>query len=93
MPVLLFIANLFGISIFRVVAYGAIIVAVIGGGIAIRQHYVNVGWHKAIAAVKKQDDRAVEAADKVNEMAAKCDETNGYWDVITQNCKLQEDLK
>jgi hypothetical protein len=69
----------------------AVLAAIVGGALlGIRQHYVNLGWHKAIAAVKKQDDRAVAAADKVQATTAKCDETNGFWDVITQNCKLQD---
>lgn len=75
----------------RVILYLLLATTLGAGVLAVRQHYVNLGWHKAISAVKKQDDRAVEAADRVQERAAKCDETNGYWDVITQNCKLQEE--
>lgn len=70
----------------------AVIAAIVGGALlGIRQHYVNLGWHKAISAVKKQDDRAAAAADRVIDNAKKCDESNGYWDVITQNCKLGEE--
>jgi hypothetical protein len=70
----------------------AVIAAIVGGALlGIRQHYVNKGWNKAIAAVKKQDDRAAATADRVDETAKKCDESSGYWDVVTQNCKLGED--
>ena len=88
--IILTIAGWFGINPFRLIAYTAIFIAVAVGAITIRQHYVNLGWHKAIEAVKKQDDRAAAAADKVQEKAAKCDETNGYWDVLTQGCKLED---
>lgn len=74
----------------KAIVYAVLATLVAGTLLGIRQHYVNLGWHKAIAAVKKQDDKAVAAADRVQEKAAKCDETNGYWDVITQNCKLEE---
>lgn len=90
MPAILWIANLFGISIIRLAIYAACVAAVIGTGITIRQHYVNLGYSKAIAAVKKQDDRAVEAATKVEQKAAVCTDTNGFWDVLTQSCKLED---
>lgn len=77
----------------RAIIY-AVIAALVGGTLlGIRQHYVNEGWRKALVAVKKQDDRAARAADQVQETAAKCDESNGFWDVVTQNCKLGEEEK
>lgn len=90
MPAFL-LKTFFGVSVLRLLIYALFGASLVTGVLAVRQHYVNLGWHKAISAVKKQDDRAVEAADRVQERAAKCDETNGYWDVITQNCKLQEE--
>lgn len=77
----------------KAIVYG-VITAIIGGTLlGIRQHYINKGWRSAIEAVKKQDDRAVGAANRVDEKAAECNATNGYWDVVTQNCKLQEEEK
>lgn len=90
MPILMIIANVFGISVFRLLMYGAILAVIVSGALTIRHHYVKIGYTKAIADVKKQDDRAVDAANKVEETAKACDDTNGYWDVITQNCKLGE---
>ena len=91
MPVVLAIANFFGISVFRLVAYAAIVALVTGGALTIRQHYINKGYASALAAVKKQDNRAVAAANKVEERTAKCQEgVNGYWDVLTQGCKLED---
>ncbi len=87
MPIVLAIANLFGISVFRLIMYAGIFFAVLAGAIAIRQHYVDLGYHKAIADVKRQDDRAVDAANKVEQRVAQC---SGYWDVITQACILEE---
>ncbi len=92
MPIILFIANLFGISIFRLIMYAGIFVAVVAGAVTIRQHYVNLGYKHAIADVKKQDNVAVDAANKVEQKASKCDETSGFWDVVTQNCRLQDSL-
>lgn len=64
---------------------GIAIVALIAAGI-IRQHYINVGWEKAIVAVKKQDDKAKAAATEVERKVGECADDN-YWDVITQGCK------
>ena len=88
--IILTIAGWFGINPLRLILYASLAVAVIVGAVALRQHYVNVGWNKAIVAVKKQDARAVSAAEKVEQKAPTCNETNGYWDVITQACKLED---
>jgi hypothetical protein len=90
MPIILAVANLFGISVFRLAAYAAVAAAITVGAITIRQHYVNKGYKSAIEAVKKQDQRAVDAATKVEQKATVCTEQNGYWDVITQGCKLED---
>jgi hypothetical protein len=90
MPALLFIANLFGVSVARLLVYSGIVVALAVGALAIRQHYINKGYHSAIEAVKKQDAKAVAAANKVEEKTAVCTETSGYWDVISQSCKLED---
>jgi hypothetical protein len=90
MPALLFIANLLGISVSRLVVYAGIALAIVVGALTIRQHYINKGYASAIAAVKKQDDKAVAAANKVEKKAAVCTETSGYWDVISQSCKLED---
>lgn len=91
MPMLIItIAGWFGINPLRLIAYAAVAFAIVVGALTIRQHYVNLGWSKAITAVKKQDDRAVAAAEKVEQKAAVCTDANGYWDVVTQGCKLEE---
>jgi hypothetical protein len=90
MPVIILtIASWLGISPFRLIAYAAIVAAVIVGAITIRQHYINLGYHNAIVAVKKQDDKAKVAAEKVERKANECTD-NSYWDVISQNCHLSE---
>ncbi|MBI1202528.1 MAG: hypothetical protein GC182_08460 [Rhodopseudomonas sp.] len=91
MAIIRFIADLFGISIFRLVAYAGIAVVVAGGLVVVRQHYINKGYASAIAAVKKQDDRAVSAANKVEQRAADCTARSAYWDVISQGCKLEDE--
>ena len=73
MPALILtIAGCFGISPLRLIIYAVAVVAVVTGALVVRQHYVNLGYAKAIAAVKKQDDRAVAAADKVQQRADDC---------------------
>ena len=89
--IILIIAQFFGISSFRLIVYAAVTVAIIIAGFTIRQHFVNEGYRHAIAAVKKQDDKAVAAADKVQQRADECS-GNSWWDVISQSCKL-EDVK
>lgn len=91
MPVILFLANLFGISVFRLVIYAAIGAGVVTGALAIRHHYVALGYSKALVAVAKQNDVTKAAAVKIEAKAAKCQEgINGYWDVVTQGCKLED---
>ena len=84
------IANFFGISVLRLAMYAAIVAAVVTGALVIRHHYVSLGYHKALADVKKQDDRAVEAATKVEKKTAVCTDQNGYWDVLSQRCILED---
>lgn len=89
--ILLWLANKSGLSQLAVDAIVAgVLLALIGGtGLAIRQHFVNEGYSHAIAAVKKQDDKAVATADKVQQRADECS-GNSWWDVISQSCKLED---
>lgn len=89
--IIITIASFFGISAIRLIAYAAIVAAVIAGGLTIRQHYINKGYSAALAAVKKQDNIAIDAAKKVEQKATVCSDANGYWDVITQSCKLGDE--
>lgn len=89
--IILTIAGWFGINPIRLIAYAAILIAVAVGAITIRQHYVNLGWNKAIAAVKKQDDHAIAAAERVEQKTSTCTEKNGWWDVASQRCRLGEE--
>ncbi|BEV44757.1 hypothetical protein [Afipia carboxidovorans] len=90
MPALLFVANLFGVSVFRLLVYAGLVLAIIVGALTIRQHYINKGYQAALVAVKKQDNIAIDAARKVEKKAAVCTETNGWWDVVSQSCKLED---
>jgi hypothetical protein len=83
------IAEFFGISVLRLAIYAGCIALALGGAVAIRQHYINKGYASAIAAVKKQDDRAVAAADKVKKRADEC-AADSWWDVVSQSCKLED---
>ena len=80
------IAAWFGISNLRLIVYAVLIIAGIIGALTIRQHYINLGWKNAIAAVKKQDEKSAQAAKHVDERADQCG-ADSYFDVITQRCK------
>jgi hypothetical protein len=84
------IAALLGISSLRLYVYAALTVAVVIGGFTIRQHFINAGWNKAMIRVQKQNDAAADAARKVESHVNTCSEENGYWDVVTQGCKMEE---
>lgn len=83
---LLAIALKLGISPMRLITYGVIAFIALGGALTIRQHYINLGWKKAISAVKKQDDKSKAAAEAVDRKADEC-AANSFWDVISQGCK------
>lgn len=91
--IILTVAGWFGINPLRLIIYAALAVSVAVGAITIRQHYINKGWYAHKAAVEKQDDSAVAASVKVEKKTAVCTDANGYWDVLTQGCKLDEDTK
>ena len=58
---ILTVAGWLGINPFRLIVYAAIALSVSIGAIILRQHYINKGYASAIAAVKKQNDRAKDA--------------------------------
>jgi hypothetical protein len=91
--IIITIASMLGINPLRLIVYGLVFVGVVTGAVVIRQHYVNVGWAKHKAAVERQDQRAVDASKKVEEQTDACSGKNGFWDVVTQGCKLQEEEK
>lgn len=84
------IAEFFGISVLRLAIYAGCIALALGGAVTIRQHYINKGWYAHAAKIEKQDNIAVDAARKVEQKTTACSDANGYWDVITQNCKLED---
>jgi hypothetical protein len=83
------ITGFLGISSLRLYIYLAVTVAIIIAGFTVRQHYINKGWYAHAAKIEKQDNIAVDAARKVEQKTSACSDANGYWDVITQNCKLE----
>lgn len=77
----------------KAIVYG-VLTAIVGGALlGIRQHYINKGWNSHKAAVERQDNRAVDASKEVQKKTDQCTETSGFWDVISQGCKLQEEEK
>lgn len=78
-----------GIGTLRLAIYAGLFSAVLAGALAIRQHYVNLGWDKALEGVKAQDATAKEAASKVQRTVDECYTANGTWSVITGSCTLE----
>lgn len=89
--IFLTIASWFGISPFRLIMYAVLGISILTGALALRQHYINKGWYAHAAKVQKQDNAAIDAAKKVEKKTEACSNTNGYWDVITQKCKLEDE--
>jgi hypothetical protein len=83
------VTGFLGISSLRLYIYIAVTVAVIIAGFTIRQHFINVGWNKAMTRVEKQNDKAAAAAAKVKERADSCSE-NSWWDVVSASCKTED---
>jgi hypothetical protein len=89
MTVISALAAALGISPLRLLIYAGIAFAVITGAVALRQHYVNAGWDKALEAVKAQDATAKEAAGRAQRTVDDCYDHNGTWSVITGSCTLE----
>lgn len=68
--------------------YGAAAIAIVLGLVAVRAHYVNQGWDKALEAVKAQDTNAKEAASKAQLTVDRCYAAGGVWSTISGNCTL-----
>ena len=87
-----FLAGRIGLSEFivRILLWTLLILAVGVALLIVRQHLINVGWNAHAAKIQKQDDRAVAASKEVERQTIICSDKNGYWDVITQNCKLED---
>jgi predicted glycosyltransferase len=85
------IADRLGLSklVAELIMIGALVISVFIGALTIRQHYINKGWYAHAAKIQKQDNIAVDASKKVEQKTTVCSDANGYWDVITQNCKLE----
>ena len=69
--------------------YGAAALAIVLGLVAVRQHYINAGWDKALEAVKTQDATAKDAASKAQLTVDRCYVANGAWSTITGKCTLE----
>jgi hypothetical protein len=82
------VANFLGISPLRLVIYALCAISTLSGLLIVRHHYVELGYNKALSHVAQQDKHAKAAADRVKQAAVKCNETNGFWDVVSQNCRL-----
>jgi hypothetical protein len=65
---------------------GFAIVAALGAFAAYRQSLINHGWDKALQKVEQQNDRAREAASRVQRTVDECYDAHRVWDVIAGAC-------
>lgn len=87
MPVILWIANLFGISIVRLIVYAACIAAVIGALLWVRQHYINVGKARAYNEIAADNREAKENVNAAKSRVAQCRASGGVWDTVDGVCQ------
>ncbi len=81
-------AGVLGYVLVRLIVFGMLVV---GTFTAVRHYYVNKGWQAHKAAVERQDNIAISASREVQKRTDKCTAENGFWDVITQDCKLMDE--
>lgn len=69
---------------------GAVYLGIAGAALATYAAWVHhqrmIGWHGAIEAVAKQDQKAVGAATVAKNRADACDDGGGNWNVSTGKC-------
>ena len=64
-----------------------LIAAVVAGGFTyVRQHYINLGYKKALTAISAQDQKAKGHADQVHKTVSDCFDAGGDWDVDSGVC-------
>jgi len=63
------------------------ILALLGGAWAYgRQHYINIGYKKALAAIEAQDIRAKGKSDETHKTVSDCFDAGGAWDIDNGVC-------
>lgn len=83
---ILTIAAFFGISPLRIIVYFTLIVGIIVGALTIRQHYINIGWHKAMHAIAVKDTAAIKDADDAEKAVKACYARGGSWNQGAMSC-------
>lgn len=74
------------LSPIKLALIGFAIVAALGAFAAYRQSLINDGWDRALRKVEQQNDRAREAASKVQRTVDDCYDAHRVWDVIQGAC-------
>lgn len=80
------IAAFFGISTLRLIVYSALGVSIVVGALTIRQHYINIGYQKAIHAIAVKDASAIKDADDAERAVKDCYARGGTWDQGAMSC-------
>lgn len=86
MSIAIWIAEALGINVPRLIAYTLVVVLVVGGAIALKYHYINVGRQRTLDNIASQNKETL--AD-VNEAIAKvdaCRTLGRQWDTVDGVC-------
>ena len=68
-----------------------LIAAAVGGTFLYgRQHYINIGYAKAMHAIAAQDQKAVEASKEAKGNVDACFDSGGFWDIEAGTCAKKE---
>jgi len=79
MPIIAFLLGPIG-------RYLVLAVAIGGGFLWVRQHYIDLGYQKALHAIAAQDQAAVKEAKHASGTVADCFASGGTWDIANVVC-------
>lgn len=77
---------LFDLSPLKAIAVAVALMAAVSAFAVYRQSLINDGWDRALRKVEQQNDKAREAASKVQRGVDECYESGRVWDTIVGTC-------
>jgi hypothetical protein len=86
MPVAVWIAGALGINVPRLIAYTLVVVLVIGGAVAIKYHYVNVGRQQTRDEIAAGNKETLADVDEAKAKVDACRSLGREWDTVSGLC-------